>query len=132
MEWRDEYCTGVGDVDRQHRYFFSLISSMDEESVARWSRDRLRGFLAEVQRFAHYHFRSEEFLMDVYGFDARDQHRAAHEQISARVAEFVADADKGTLQPAVLRQFLYEWFQDHTTVADRPLTEHVLRKQRAG
>jgi hemerythrin-like metal-binding protein len=129
MEWKDEYNTGVGDVDRQHRYFVSLISSMDDGAAATWSRDRFRVFLAEIQRFAHYHFRAEETLMEVYGFDEREEHRAEHTKLSLRVAEFVTGAERGTLEPAEVRQFLHDWFSSHES-SDRPLAEHVLRQQK--
>jgi hemerythrin len=129
MEWKEEYNTGVGDVDRQHRYFVSLISAMDDDAVGNWSRDRFRVFLAEIQRFAHYHFRAEEALMELYGFEARDEHRAEHAKLSGRVAEFVTGAEQGTLKPGEVRRFLFDWFSSHET-SDRPLTEHVLERQR--
>ena len=130
MDWKEEYCTGVEDIDVQHRYFFALVSAMDEEKMASWSRDRFRVLLAEIQRFAHYHFRSEERLMDAYGFADRAAHEAEHARIKRGIDEFLQQAEIGALDMLGLRKFLFEWLTTHTEARDRPLAEHV-RKMRS-
>jgi hemerythrin len=109
LHWKDEYETGVEEIDLQHRYFMALINRMYSEFKAAIHdeyRDRL---FDELGRYAAFHFLSEENLMIKFGYPDLDRHHAMHrhliDELSWRAQSKAYDA---------LFEFLVAWFVDHT------------------
>lgn len=121
--------TRVAELDREHQFFMALISPFESEPLRSWSLDRLRVLLAEIRRFVRLHFRTEEALMATYGYLDSASHIAEHREMERRIDEFVLQAEVAMLDPAPVREFLYEWFLRHTTTTDVPLLEHVSRSR---
>jgi hemerythrin len=126
MPWHPSFATELSELDAQHQYFICLI---DQFEIARQTDDDglFTLLLEELQRYARYHFASEELLMSAYGYPS-DAHRAEHESLLTRMEEMMSQE---TVNRAKLQLYLYKWLTNHIQLDDRELARHVIEKRRA-
>lgn len=125
MPWHPSFATHVPDLDAQHQYFVKLLDQLD---VACQMDDRAKMdvILAELRRYAHYHFASEELLMAAYDYSPEKQH-AEHSQILARLDEMLQDH---SVSRAKIQVFLYKWLTNHMPLDDFEFAAHVLERRK--
>lgn len=125
MPWHPNFATQLPDLDVQHQYFVSLLDRLDvacqfDNGI------QLELGLAELRRYAAYHFACEEALMHAYDYRG-EAHCVAHRQIIERLDEILR-------QPATEHSkicvFVFEWLTNHIQRDDFELAQHVLTRRR--
>jgi len=125
--WTDELLTGVTEIDRQHREWFTHLGALDAAIQSGSVRQALYT-LEYLERYSVEHFASELRYMRAIGYPKHDEHRAAHE---AFVAEFVerkrAHARNRSLVAltAGLWVWLGAWQRSHLRGADAELARFL-------
>ena len=113
LHWKQDYETGVREIDLQHRFFMDLINRMHEELLASTEPDYRAALFEELANYARFHFVSEENLMFKFGYPDIDHHRMMHrrliDELSWRAQEKSYDA---------IFDFLVRWFVAHTIEED--------------
>jgi len=88
MKWSDEFSTGVGHLDQQHRMLFQMVTDYRE------ALDEARGervyddFLRSLDAYVRVHFGSEEACMVSYACPAAEANAAAHARFVATLTWF--------------------------------------------
>ena len=125
IEWKDEYLTDVDEIDLQHKSFVKLINRLNivhdfnnEKAIA------IR-ILSEIEKYAQYHFISEENIMFLTRYPAIDRQQQAH---AALLDEFIHRVqsymnDKGTIEDIII--FLEAWFVRHTVEEDKKIGTYI-------
>jgi hemerythrin len=125
MYWEQKYEVGHEKIDFEHRIFFDLIQSVIHASEEGASRNRLRRILAETEKYAEFHFLSEENIMIDVGFPDYEDHRAHHRALIRELATYIIDFETGKMEITALAAFLTKWFVAHTTIEDKELSKYI-------
>jgi hemerythrin len=121
IEWKDEYLTGVEEIDWQHKQFIKLINRLNIVHDFGNKRGIAVRLLSEVGKYADYHFTSEENIMYLTKYPAIERQQHAHaallQEYSRHMQSFLND--KGTIEDII--RFLEGWFSRHTIEEDRKI-----------
>jgi hemerythrin len=83
--------------------------------------------LNELNRYATYHFISEEEMMNQYDYGELKAHASEHSFLKGKLVTAIKDSKKGVLQFESFIMFLIKWFTDHTTVTDKKMTNFITK-----
>jgi hemerythrin len=119
IEWRQDFETGVPDVDHEHRELVDLINALGEQVEAGASRQQIQAFLGEVFARIAAHFALEESIMRKHGYDEYEAHKAEHEHLLDEIRDIMDESDSG--YGAELSTTVSAWFVDHFKSKDARL-----------
>jgi hemerythrin-like metal-binding protein len=85
--------------------------------------EAIEHLLAELERYARYHFGCEELLMEAYGYPAETQQRE-HRELLVRLREMRANPE---FSRPKIRLFVFKWLTNHIQIEDKDLGKFVLR-----
>lgn len=129
--WEGKYVLGIKEIDDQHKRLIGMINSLHDGMMGGKGREATGTVLQSMMEYALYHFKTEEDLMQKYGFEAYPAHREEHLSFMERVGEMAKRHGGGeSLVSLELNEFLKEWLSDHILSTDRkyaPLIRSKLR-----
>ncbi|HVN71462.1 MAG TPA: bacteriohemerythrin [Desulfomonilia bacterium] len=125
IEWKDEYLTDVDEIDLQHKSFVKLINRLNIVHDFNNKKAIAIRILSEIEKYAQYHFISEENIMFLTRYPAIDRQQQAH---AALLDEFIHRVqsymnDKGTIEDIII--FLEAWFVRHTVEEDKKIGTYI-------
>lgn len=120
LRWDDTYCTGIADVDAQHRGLFELVNELLEARNAGIDSDIIEPVLGRLVDYTVVHFAAEEAYFGEYDYLEADEHLQQHRDFVGKVALFQKELGLGeaTLTMEVW-DFLSSWLLDHVLGFDR-------------
>jgi hemerythrin len=125
IEWKDDYLTGIEEIDRQHKDFVKLINRLGIVQEYGNKKAVAVRLLSELGKYAEYHFVSEENIMFLTKYPALERQQQAHaallDEYSKRTQNFLND--KGTIEDVI--RFLEGWFVRHTVEEDKKIGYHI-------
>ena len=112
VEWREEYNTGIDEVDSQHKHLFFLVKYLGLETIDET--------LNELADYVFAHFSAEQKLMEEGDYSELDHHREIHDGFVITVAECIA-SDHAWDDDRIheLREYLNAWLIEHIMVEDQ-------------
>jgi hemerythrin-like metal-binding protein len=120
--WAKQLEVGIPTIDKQHRRWVEMYNDLDRAVQEGREEDKLSETLEALIDYSHYHFKTEEALMQQNGFDEEEfaLHRREHHVFSDQIViyrdRFAAGFHK--LTPEVV-QTLRDWLVAHITGTDR-------------
>ncbi len=78
LPWKQTYSVGVGNFDGHHRELVRLINEFHEAMATGRSREILEYLLARLIKYAKFHFRAEESVMQAHAYAGLEVHKFAH------------------------------------------------------
>jgi hemerythrin-like metal-binding protein len=132
IAWSDALCTGVEEIDRQHRILVQVLGEAEALLAGERPGARFEQIFRDLLAYAIYHFETEEALMRGRGYDRAEQaaaaaHLAQHRSFSERVVALRAEArhdDRASREALVA--FLRDWLVHHIVTTDRHLADFIL------
>lgn len=128
MKWSEQYATGDGRIDDQHRMIFKMAedfrAALDEGSGERVYDVMLQSLDAYVRT----HFGYEEKCMDQYACPVAEGNKKAHGRFVEVLAEFKRRYEIRGFERADARELvdtIDRWLVDHICRIDARLKEHV-------
>ena len=123
--WSDEYSIGVEEVDVQHKRFLNLIKRTYELAGETVESKEVSHLLDELMKYAHFHFGSEELLMQAYSYPKYVIQKSEHAKIIKELVEKMGEirSNKGKLNSLLF--FLVNWFVDHDSHFDKEFGDYV-------
>ncbi len=123
IEWREEFETGIPDVDHEHRELVDLINSLHEQLGNRADPETVSAFLGEVFARISAHFALEETIMRKHGYDEYEAHKAEHEKLLDDIRDIMDDYEAGVYEEFEdrLASRVRDWFVDHFKTKDARL-----------
>lgn len=111
VEWGEEYCGGIEEIDRQHQHLFTLVKYMGFENIEET--------LDELANYVFTHFSTEQKLMEESSYPDLEGHCQIHNGFVLAVADSIA-SDKNWDNDRIheLRDYLNGWLVDHILVED--------------
>jgi hemerythrin-like metal-binding protein len=126
VAWDESLSVGINTIDEHHRYLFDLINDLFEVvSNKRGAREVAR-LIKATDAYAKVHFRSEEKMMQHYGYEEIHLQEQQHHEFEAKIGEFYEELHANPLvaQFDVL-SYLRDWLIHHIRVEDAKLRSLV-------
>jgi hemerythrin len=125
LHWDDRYKLGNEKIDAEHHIFLDLVVEFDSLVASAASKDRLVRTLREIEKYAEFHFLSEENLMIDCQYPDLDNHIKLHLHLIASLEDQLYRLKAGTCSPAQVFDFLFQWFALHTSSEDKKLVSYM-------
>ncbi len=123
--WKNEYALGIEDIDHQHQYFFLLIRRL-QTLFAKESEPRfISNLIDELVKYAVFHFKSEENIMEYRAYPHLVEHRIKHIRLIEELNVEKIRYDCGTTDSAAFVAFLVRWLISHTTTEDAKFGDYI-------
>jgi hemerythrin len=117
--WDESYSVGVELLDKQHMQIVEIINRLIDEPGEGFGPDEVARILADLTKFVHYHFQTEEQLLTEYGYPDLKTQQAEHKDFRKELAGFCMGSMKNhTIIPINVLLYLREWWEDHILVKD--------------
>lgn len=113
---------GVPIIDIQHLWLIKMIVDMEEAmSESQLTREAvLASTINEAIQYIDVHFRTEEQLMDLLGYDQKAGHMVRHKKFEEFVKERKKEFDTGNVRSAaMIVKDLREWLTNHIALDDK-------------
>lgn len=123
VEWRDEFRTGIAEVDHEHETLIALLNDLHDRVQAGADPEAVADFLGEVYAQIAAHFALEEKIMRDRGYDEFQDHKADHEHLLDGIRDIMEDQARGayTDYSEALSTHLQTWFTQHFKTRDARL-----------
>ena len=125
IEWKEEYNLGCEEIDCGHRVFVRIIQKIDEAVEGKMGHAFVARLLNELEKYAVFHFVSEENVMIRKGYPEILKHKIEHEHLLAKMHEVILKIELEREPLEELAEFLMNWFVQHTLSEDRKLTLYL-------
>ena len=127
--WKAEYNTGIPQIDAQHRQVFALAGELHAAMLEGQDRAALAAIFAGLLAYSRMHFDVEDALMQAANYPEYAQHKAEHDELTARVRAFQESFDAGRAEiDQNLIVFLNDWLSHHITDPDRKIGRWLLSR----
>jgi hemerythrin len=128
IEWQDDFSVKVREIDAQHKMLVEMINSLHEAMLANKGRDMNRRTVEKMVDYATKHFALEEKYMKQYAYSGFNQHKAEHDQFSAKALELQERMNKaGFVLTLEVLNFLKDWLRNHILKIDKEYSDHFNR-----
>lgn len=120
MEWRDDYATGIADIDNDHKVLFTFVNDLHDRFEAGAGDAAISETLDGLVNYVNVHFVREEGFMERAGYPDLAEHAESHRRLSARVFSLKETFDENPEAfnaPAFL-EFLRGWLSGHILYTD--------------
>ncbi|MCP5162329.1 MAG: hemerythrin family protein [Hahellaceae bacterium] len=124
IEWKDDYCIGIGRIDDQHRKLIGYLNALYKTVSGGAPVSQSWELLDAFNRYAEEHFSSEERIAFDAGIPSAEleNHKAEHEAYRIRLKGFQqAYMNKDKMVPVQLMAFLSKWWLSNILVKDMEL-----------
>lgn len=125
-EFTDEYLTGIGTIDAEHRELFRIIGEVHETLEDDFASDRydtIVKLLEDLRTYTKVHFKDEEEYMESFQYEGLETQKVAHEIFVARLDEIdlneIDDHQEESLEE--LMAFLTGWLVNHILKMDKKI-----------
>jgi hemerythrin len=127
INWNKKYETGIEDIDFQHHYFFNLLKKiLNYIQVHEYNQQMLWRLFDELQKYAVFHFTSEENIMIMNNYPDIEKHRTLHIKIIEDMNYNVNLFDGSTEKIEELIKKSNEWIIKHTLEEDKKIGKFLL------
>ena len=125
IEWKDEYKTGITDVDHEHQELIALINDL-YDGMKTGGAHVVLDFLGEIFAHVSAHFALEEKIMRKYNYDHYAEHKADHEKLLDDLRDIMdAYEEKSYFSDDEFAETVEHWFSEHFRTRDARLHKHL-------
>ncbi len=94
--------------------------------------DYVMRLLMELEKYAEFHFYSEENVMISCGYPDLARHQQEHRQLMVDLGSKIALYRTGGTDASNVLDFLVEWFLTHATGEDKKLAAYIQKELESG
>jgi hemerythrin-like metal-binding protein len=118
--WNYVCSIGVRAMDNQHNILMDTMNELHLAAVRGSGREQVNDAMDRLIAFSRMHFRSEEQLMEQYGYPGLEEHRADHQRIMTQILQSAHRTQHGErIQMRPLLSFMREAYAEHIEGLDR-------------
>ncbi len=119
LQWKDEYATGIDEVDEEHRDLIDVINRLHELLLAEDARMTVPAFFARLLEGVSAHFALEERIMGESRYAELAAHREDHERLLEEIRDLMeAFGHAEEVDSVDLAMRLEPWFRHHFATHD--------------
>ena len=126
IEWKDEFCVGIPDVDHEHQELIRLINSLHDAMSGENATISVMDFLGEIYSHVSAHFALEEKIMRTKKYDQYTDHKADHERLLDELRDIMDDYEESAyFSDEEFSSHIKRWFTEHFKTKDARLHKHL-------
>lgn len=128
VQWRDDLCIGMLEVDVQHKLLFDKFNAFVEAYQSNQDSDEIMRMFWFLEAYAVTHFKDEEKLMQKVRFPDYATHQARHQAFIDQINTLKERLKtEGMTQDLVgtMTGFITNWLIDHISTMDRAIGRFV-------
>ncbi len=119
LQWKDEYATGIDEVDEEHRDLIDVINRLHELLLADDARMTVPAFFSRLLEGVSAHFALEERIMGESRYADLAAHREDHERLLGEIRDVrEAFGHAEEVDSVDLAMRLEPWFRHHFATHD--------------
>jgi hemerythrin len=122
INWSSSYNIGIERIDFEHRIFLELVNSLKKALDNSYTKIQLHRILLEIEKYAEFHFISEENFMMRIEYPDFKQHQILHFELLEQFN--LAKYDKLGFEN--FYEFIKEWFINHTVAEDIKIRKFIV------
>lgn len=114
-EWKEDFATGIGYIDYEHRRLVETINRICADMARRASELTVADGLGQLHAQICAHFALEEKLMREKGYPHYAAHKAEHEKLLDEIRTMMDAFEDGLCETCgkTLEECLTAWFYKH-------------------
>ena len=115
VQWSEKFSVGVRELDQQHQQLIKLLNRLiSTQGTINTHSETVSDTLMAMTRYAQEHFKTEESLMEIYGFPGLERQKIQHRDFRKKTADFSTTTTLGVEQkPEALLEYLADWLTHH-------------------
>jgi hemerythrin-like metal-binding protein len=79
VQWTEKFSVGVRELDQQHQQLIKLLNRLiSTQGTISVHSETISEILMEMTRYAQTHFKTEERLMETYGYPGLEEQKIQH------------------------------------------------------
>ena len=127
--WNNSFACGIPKLDKQHRRLFEIMTELDPKTC---NATNVHKIFEDLKKYAQFHFKSEEDLMDLYGIPDI-VHTREHLEFSNQILSFADKvyAEDMSVVPG-MSSYLKRWLLKHIMWTDKEMSKRILEIKAAG
>lgn len=125
FDWQPGFAIGHERIDLEHRIFLDLIRDVAQRAVGARSRPLAANLLRELEKYAVFHFFSEENAMREVDYPDLAEHSAQHRQLLNDLNTCIWRFQNNDSTVGDVLEFLFTWFCRHTVEVDRRIVPYL-------
>jgi hemerythrin len=125
INWEKKFNTGIYRIDFEHKIFLELVNSLQFAMDEGKSEEELYRIITELEKYAVFHFISEENLMLSLQYPEYKFHQALHFDLLEQFNIVKHDH----LDFHRFHAFLRDWFINHTVEEDIKIRQYMVSQQ---
>ena len=113
--WSEKFSVGVRELDQQHQQLLQLLNCLiSTQGTISVHPEMISEVLMEMTRYAQMHFKTEEKLMEMYGYPGLKKQKVQHRNFRKKTVEFSTATNLGIDHiPDALLTYLAKWLTHH-------------------
>lgn len=129
IQWNSSIEVGNFEIDAEHKLFVSIIQKIENEILKKGNKDYIISLVNELLKYTEFHFLSEENIMIREGYPQHLEHKKIHERLLIDLRDKIFTLKYEYIDFNELLQFLFHWFQGHTSIEDLKFAQFLNDKQ---
>jgi len=126
FQWKEEFSVDHAEIDTQHKRLFQLADELHRAMTEGKGGAAVGQTLTNLVEYTKHHFACEERLMQLHDYPEYAEHKAFHDDLTARVLEFQRGFQAGRSVVTIeLFQFLKDWLSHHIGDTDRKVSVYL-------
>jgi hemerythrin len=113
--WTENFSVGVRELDQQHQLLIKLLNRLiATQGTINTRSETISDVLLAMTRYAQVHFKTEERLMEAYGYPGLEEQKKKHRDFRKTTVGFSTATTFGIDQvPEDLLTYLTNWLVHH-------------------
>ena len=115
VQWSEKFSVGVRELDQQHQQLIKLLNILiSTQGTTNTHSETVSDTLMAMTRYAQTHFKTEERLMEAYGYPGLEKQKMQHRDFRKKTVDFSTATTLGINQvPEALLEYLVDWLTHH-------------------
>ena len=115
VEWSEKFSVGVEELDQQHQQLVKMLNRLiSKRETTDTHSETISDMLLAMTRYAQKHFKTEENLMEAYGYPGLEEQKQEHRVYRIKTVDFSTATTLGIdAVPEILLTYLFEWWIHH-------------------
>ena len=128
LEWKDEYATGIGIIDFDHKTLFDITNDLRDVIDSPEDGTAIETTVKRLVDYIEYHFHREERIFREAHFPNAEKHCEKHREIEKTMRNIAIkyQKDPALIDSTELLSFLEQWLRKHIAKSDMEYVPYVL------
>jgi hemerythrin-like metal-binding protein/PAS domain S-box-containing protein/putative nucleotidyltransferase with HDIG domain len=115
VQWTEKFSVGVRELDQQHQQLIKMLNRLiATQGTITTHSETISDILMAMTRYAQVHFKTEERLMEAYGYPGLEEQKMQHRDFRKNTVGFSTATTFGINQvPEDLLAYLTNWLVHH-------------------